>query len=153
MRHPAKLSNILGSTCQHLILVFHYLVHAFGVSQISIDRCLWCHISEMAFFRTLLMQERSSGGDSSPNNFKSKKGPPLNIFRFLITKNFKHKRVHLESLLCFSINNSLFHETECWDTTRLKYLQFRLQFIIFNPLKVPWNWIDFYENSFVISPD
>ena len=27
-----------------------------------------------------------------------------------------------------------------------------LQFIIFNPWKVPWNWIVFYQNSFVISP-
>ena len=26
------------------------------------------------------------------------------------------------------------------------------QFVIFNPWKVPWNWIAFYQNSFVISP-
>ena len=26
------------------------------------------------------------------------------------------------------------------------------QFIIFNPWKVPWNWIAFYQNSFVMSP-
>ena len=26
------------------------------------------------------------------------------------------------------------------------------QFVIFNPGKVPWNWIAFYQNSFVISP-
>ena len=26
------------------------------------------------------------------------------------------------------------------------------QFIISNPWKVPWNWIAFYQNSFVISP-
>ena len=28
----------------------------------------------------------------------NKKGPPLNIFRFLIPKNFKHKKVRLENL-------------------------------------------------------
>ena len=27
------------------------------------------------------------------------------------------------------------------------------QFVIFNPWKLPWNWIVFYQNSFVISPD
>ena len=27
-----------------------------------------------------------------------------------------------------------------------------IQFVIFNPWKVPWNWIAFYQNSFVISP-
>ena len=27
-----------------------------------------------------------------------------------------------------------------------------LQFAIFNPWKVPWNWIAFYQSSFVISP-
>ena len=27
------------------------------------------------------------------------------------------------------------------------------QFITFNSWKVPWNWIDFYQNSFVESPD
>ena len=26
------------------------------------------------------------------------------------------------------------------------------QFVIFNPWKGPWNWIVFYQNSFVISP-
>ena len=26
------------------------------------------------------------------------------------------------------------------------------QFVIFNPWKVPWNWIAFYQNSFVTSP-
>ena len=26
------------------------------------------------------------------------------------------------------------------------------QFVFFNPLKVPWNWIAFYQNSLVISP-
>ena len=26
------------------------------------------------------------------------------------------------------------------------------QFAIFNPWKVPWNWMAFYQNSFVISP-
>ena len=26
------------------------------------------------------------------------------------------------------------------------------QFVIYNPWKVPWNWIVFYQNSFVISP-
>ena len=29
----------------------------------------------------------------------------------------------------------------------------RIQFVIFNPWKLPWNWIAFYQNSFVISPD
>ena len=29
---------------------------------------------------------------------------------------------------------------------------FIVQFVIFNPWKVPWNWIAFYQNSFVISP-
>ena len=33
-----------------LVLVFHDLVHIFGVLQISVERCLWCHISEMVFF-------------------------------------------------------------------------------------------------------
>ena len=28
----------------------------------------------------------------------------------------------------------------------------RNQFVIFNPWKLPWNWIAFYQNSFVISP-
>ena len=27
-----------------------------------------------------------------------------------------------------------------------------LQFVIFNPSKVSWNWMAFYQNSFVISP-
>ena len=27
-----------------------------------------------------------------------------------------------------------------------------IQFVIFNPWKVTWNWIAFYQNSFVISP-
>ena len=27
-----------------------------------------------------------------------------------------------------------------------------VQFVIFNPWKVPWNWIAFYQNSFVVSP-
>ena len=27
------------------------------------------------------------------------------------------------------------------------------QFVIFNPWKLPWNWIVFYQNSFVVSPD
>ena len=27
------------------------------------------------------------------------------------------------------------------------------QFVIFNPRKVWWNWMAFYQNSFVISPD
>ena len=27
-----------------------------------------------------------------------------------------------------------------------------LQFVIFNPWKIPWNWIAFYQNSFVLSP-
>ena len=26
------------------------------------------------------------------------------------------------------------------------------EFVIFSPWKVPWNWIAFYQNSFVISP-
>ena len=38
-----------------LLLVFHGLVHIFGVSQISIDRCFRCHTSEMVFFQTFLM--------------------------------------------------------------------------------------------------
>ena len=28
----------------------------------------------------------------------------------------------------------------------------KIQFVIFNPWKVPWNWIAFYQNYFVISP-
>ena len=27
-----------------------------------------------------------------------------------------------------------------------------IQFVIFNPWKLPWNWIAFYQNSFAISP-
>ena len=27
-----------------------------------------------------------------------------------------------------------------------------IQFVIFNPRKVQWNWIAFYQNSFAISP-
>ena len=27
-----------------------------------------------------------------------------------------------------------------------------IQFVIFNPWKVPWNWITFYQDSFVVSP-
>ena len=38
-----------------LLLVFHDLFHIFGVLQIFIDCCLWCHISENVFFRMLLM--------------------------------------------------------------------------------------------------
>ena len=41
--------------CELLLLVFDGLVHIFGVSQISIDRCFQCHTSEMMFFRTFLM--------------------------------------------------------------------------------------------------
>ena len=34
------------------------------------------------------------------------------------------------------------------------YMAWKLssQFLIFNPWKYPWNWIAFYQNSFVISP-
>ena len=28
-----------------------------------------------------------------------------------------------------------------------------IQFVIFNPWKLPLNWIAFYQDSFVISPD
>ena len=28
----------------------------------------------------------------------------------------------------------------------------KIQFVILNPWKVPWNWIAFYQNYFVISP-
>ena len=41
----------------------------------------------------------------------------------------------------------------CW--IRLSILKCRvitLQFVIFNPWKVPWKWIAFYQNSFVLSP-
>ena len=81
-----------------------------------------------------------------PKNFKHKNGLPLSIFQFLITKNFKHKKVCLRSLKYFSIHNMLFHETKCWDSTYLKYLQFKLQFVIFNSQKVPWNWIGSFQS-------
>ena len=34
----------------------------------------------------------------------------------------------------------------------LEMANFTEQFVIFNPWKVPWNWMAFYQNSFVISP-
>ena len=34
----------------------------------------------------------------------------------------------------------------------LKNIVTLIQFVIFNPLKVPWGWIAFHWNSFVISP-
>ena len=36
---------------------------------------------------------------------------------------------------------------------RFVMLLYLSQFVIFNPWKVPWNWIAFSQNSFVISPD
>ena len=32
-----------------------------------------------------------------------------------------------------------------------KFCIWTIQFVIFNPWKGPWNWIAFYQNSFVIS--
>ena len=37
---------------------------------------------------------------------------------------------------------------EHWNTEQ----RYPYQFVIFNPWKVPWNWIAFYQNSFVIAP-
>ena len=34
----------------------------------------------------------------------------------------------------------------------ISYCDMWLQFVIFNPWKLPWNWIAYYRNSFVISP-
>ena len=38
-------------------------------------------------------------------------------------------------------------------TTIIQHYTITIQFAIFNPWKVPCNWIAFFQNSFVISPD
>ena len=60
-------------------------------------------------YRGVVTGGRKGRSDYSlPKNLRHKKGPPLNIFRFLIPKNFKHKNVRLESLKYFYIPNIIY---------------------------------------------
>ena len=45
-------------------------------------------------------------------------------------------------------NKRIFNANSRNAKTRCEYIQF----VIFNPWKLTWNWIAFYQNSFVISP-
>ena len=42
--------------------------------------------------------------------------------------------------------------TIIWLFQIIKKVRWVIQFVIFNPWKLPWNWISFYQNSFVASP-
>ena len=49
------------------------------------------------------------------------------------------------------INANLINAKKCYQWYLLIDASL-IQFIIFNPWKVPWNWIAFYQNSFVMPP-
>ena len=51
----------------------------------------------------------------------------------------------------FLINANLINAKKCYQWYLLIDASL-IQFIIFNPWKVPWNWIAFYQNSFVMPP-
>ena len=64
---------------------------------------------------------------------------PRKLFEFtLINWTFPSVRIHFQIILNFIF--------------KITFLIFLAsQFVIFNPWKDPWNWIAFYQNSFVIS--
>ena len=67
---------------------------------------------------------------------------PCTIFRILYAQQLFAAHCHVPFRLFFARHISDFDVVK----------SHLLQFVIFNPWKVPWNWTVFYQNSFVISP-
>ena len=86
----------------------------------------------------------------------------------IISHVFKQKRLENEATItraCGDVKQRLYYfsvDKIKWNPTAIvtlivtihnsDNLVFCYLFVIFNPWKVPWNWIAFYQNSFVISP-
>ena len=86
----------------------------------------------------------------------------------IISHVFKQKRLENEATItraCGDVKQRLYYfsvDKIKWNPTAIvtlivtihnsDNLVFWYLFVIFNPWKVPWNWIAFYQNSFVISP-
>ena len=70
--------------------------------------------------------------------------PPQMLFPLEIFKNY--------TISCFKGNNKICYNDLFSSFTQKNWKNFSDQFVIFNTWKIPWNWIAFSQNSFVVSP-